>query len=525
MQQQENNIVNLLNSGNKYQREDQNNDTEVVNFYIDNDGIMRSFYGFETILSIDYPQFIKILIDRSGNYVYAISTFGLTILDKDFNVIFLLPFIINNEMPEHIPSPDKMSMVEDVNGHVILTSGGACGVFLVTITRSKENAIINAKMTQLDYFAFPTNTNIIGLSSGKEIVALFLPSAVEYLDTKIIILDYFLGKFYIFTNLFSNAQTLDNNVFAIQSIPCDIVAIKRVKRTLCAIGTKCVEFWYSTADEIGLTRYSNQLIESGTIFPNSISVINGRLFYLGCNENSSSSVYIIDFTETKDITIEKNNLSFYFENISNDSYVWASNFSPSDLNFYVLTINQRTILLDVDNHTHTYLSETGSNPFPANDIFRFQNQWFFPARREKATLCKMSSNFASYDNKPIPLNITTGIIRTEENDTFGIESIDFAIRPISAYYQDFSKQQFLKETEESLYHIYCQFSKNIGSNKDLTSEFELRILPKEIFGAKIKDARLPKGRILLQITFRFLTPKIQGKYLPMALQTFNLNLI
>jgi len=520
----ENNAINLLESCNKYSREDENNDTEYVNFYLDNDKILRSFFGYQTIFeNTNHAPFIKVLIDRTGNYLYLVSIDGLTIIDKNFKIISRLPFIINEDMPEHIPNESKMSIIEDIDGNVILTSGGNGGLFLATIERNNTNAIISATMKQLDYSQDYQQTQItLWNDIEKKIKALYLPASLEYLDTKVIVLDAFQGKFYIFTNLFTNAPSLNPNVFSIQSIPCDIVAIVRAKRTLCVIGTKCVEFWYSSEDNIGLSRYSNQLIESGTIFPNSVTILNGRLLYLGCNENSSPSVTMVDFNQPNEITIENNNLSFFFENLPTNSTINAYNFSPSDLNFYVLNVNNRTICIDIDNGNHTYLSESGINRFIANDIFRFGNEWYFISN--KPAIHNMSSSLASYDGKPIPLNITTGIIRTENNDAFGIESIDFAIRPISAYYQDFAKQEQLKETEKSLYHIYCQFSKTTGSNKDLSNEFELRILPKEIFASTIKDSRFPQGRILLQASFRFLQPIIRNQYLPLAIQTFNLNL-
>ena len=523
--QQQQQAINLLESGNKYSREDRNNDTEYVNFYFDNDKILRSFFGYKTIFEDKRnAPFIKVLIDRTGNYLYLVSVDGFTIIDKAFKVFSKLPFIINQDMPEHIPNELSMSIVEDANGNAVITSGGTAGIFLVTIERNNRNVIISASMKQLDYTADYQQTQItLWDETTKKITALYLPTFVEYLDTKIIIIDSYSGKFYIFTNLFTNAPSLNPNDFSIQSIPCDVIAVARVKRTLCVIGTKCVEFWYSSDDNIGLSRYSNQLIESGTIFPNSVTVLNGKLLYLGCNENSSPSVTIVDFNQPNEMTIEKNNLSFFFENIETNSTVKAYNFSPSDLNFYVLNVNNRTLLIDIDSHNHTYLSETGVNRFIANDIFRFGNEWYFIS--SKPAIHNMSSSIASYDGKPIPLNITTGIIRTENNDTFGIESIDFAIRPISAYTQDFAKQEQLKETEKSLYHIYCQFSKTIGSNKDLSTEFELRILPREIFASSIKDSRFPQGRILLQASFRFLQPIIKNQYLPFAIQTFNLNLL
>ena len=503
---------------NRYFRESYVNDARFDNVYVDNDNIMRSIFGYKTIFqSNEYGKILKTAIDRTNKYIYIITTLGFYI----FSGVNFNTYVFFSDWLGIAPS-DFTSITETAEGNVVVTNGGLQGLFLVDINRNSLGNIIEARMRKFNY-------NLLGDNSNK----IQYPTSLTYLDSKICLIDKYKGTFAVINNIFSDTPALVE--FFIQSIPCNAVALVRAKRALYVIGTKCTEIWFSSQDEAFLQRYNNVLYEVGTIYPDSISVVNGILIFLSQNDNSSPSLIKIDTNKPNEEYIEQNNLPLLFEQLTTKAIAVADNFSPSDLNFYVLSVEDSesfTIMVDIDkNRVYTITGKKTNTRFPANQIIWYQQSWYL-IMNDGFQIAEFNDQYAEFDGEPIPIVFNTSVYSNDGGiQSIGLKAIEMALRPIPEYFEDY-KYNPKKPLEmiNDTYKLYGRWSLETSSNKNLSDELLLANFPKGVFVHNITNGSFPKGRKHMQFQFRILLPRIEYienlkpkyKYLPLAVKVMNL---
>lgn len=449
---------NILENSSKIAIEGPHNDYIFQNFFLDDDGVLRQFLGYRKVFDENFSRIIKKLVDRDGRNIFLITKGAFLILNNKFQIIYNVSWNGSDDIGLY-------SIVEDVFGNIIATNGRENTIYLFKIVRDGDYFIIDDKIKYLDKIKNPCS--------------------LEYIDGKIFCVDRYTGKFFRIVDIF--LDDLEIFDFAIQSIPCSCVALIRIKRLLCAIGTKCVELWYSDDSVEGISRYNNQLIEFGTTEPNSCAVVNGKLLFVCSNENSGKSILMFDPYRQSETFIENNNIPILFERYELLNG-WA--FSWNNIEFYLLNFAEKTVLFNIDTGNFSFLSNDGGR-FYAEDIFFFNGKHYFIGNDSNSVLCELSKDIIDYNGAKIPLLIQTSPLKLDsKQENFFLEAIDFGVKPLL----------------NNNIIIDCAWNSDFSDNRNFTEYHAILHTIQNV--AYITNTLFPKGRKILQLKFSFKSNKI-----------------
>ena len=460
-------IINFLTTSTTHRENFGLSNGYVQNMYLDDNNFMRNFWGYKKITDFLSPL-VAFAIDVTGNYYFGMNQNNeFVIYSKSYNVLLtinLAALIQTDAIIKNYLNSVYCSILQLPNGNLMMINGGFCGLFLVTLKRDDQREILlqDVKVVQYPYISGTDYDPIT-----KQFSKLKFPKYLEFFDDKVLVTDGSLNLVYFSNNLFTTAPTIWSSI-AISSRADKIQKAVRIERTLCIVGENCVEFYYPSQDEFGFAKY-NWLVESGTVFPNSITVLNGKLIYLGSNDNSSPEVTIVDLKEQKFIELNKNGLSLIFENLPESDDVFGLNFSPSGQNFYILHYTEaKTLLINIDTNDYFFLTDENRKAALMDDIFRDQNSWIFLGK--DGQIYKMSSDIFDYNGTQIPMIIKPSLTQSDLN--FTLKKLIVLMRP------HFTKSAHIEEEGAiTLFANVEDFSNTEGvqSNYNLKKCYQLPI--------------------------------------------------
>lgn len=441
-------VINFLTSSITYRENKGYSNGYIQNMYLDQNNTMRNFWGYEKLTNFPNPL-CAFTIDITNNYYFAITENNkFVIYNTNYNPLLTIninAFTLTNDIVQNILNPSFCDIIQTPDGNLVIINGGFCGLFLVKIPRDDNNNII---IGQVDFLQYPYQPNVDYNPNTEQFSRLKFPKYLEYFDDKIFVTDGSLNLVYFSSNLFSNAPAIWQSI-AISSRPDKIQKAVRIERVLCIVGENCVEMYYPTGDEFGFAKY-NWLVESGTQFSNSITVINGKLVFLGSNENSSPEITIIDLKEQRIKELNQNGLSIIFESLVKTDQAFGLNFSPSGQSFYILHYSpEKTLLINIDTNDYFFLTDENKKTARMDKILRNLNQWIFLANNGQ--IYEMSADIYSYDNNCIPMRIKPPLTQSDLN--FTLKKLIVLARPHTVNIQN----------------IYQEGWINIYANTDLTA--------------------------------------------------------
>jgi hypothetical protein len=417
-------VINFLTSSTTHRENFGLSNGYIQNMYLDENNLMRNFWGYKKLT--DFPsRLTAFLIDITGNYYFGITAQNeFVIYSKTFTpllTINIAAFILTNDIIKNFINATYCDIIQTPDGNLVLTNGGFCGLFLVKIPRDDNRNIV---LSGVGLSQYPYAPSIDYNPTTKQFSRLKFPKYLEFFDDKVLVTDGALNLVYFSSNLFAPATTIWNSI-AISSRADKIQKAVRIERTLCIVGENCVEFWYPSQDEFGFAKY-NWLVESGTIFSNSITVINGKLVYLGSNDNSSPEVTIINLKEQGAKELNQNGLSIIFENLLESDQVFGLNFSPAGQSFYILHYSgDKSLLININTNDYFFLTDENKKTAKMDKILRNDNQWIFLANNGQ--IYQMSSDIYDYDGKQIPMIIKPSLTQSDLN--FTLKKLIVLMRP------------------------------------------------------------------------------------------------
>lgn len=447
----------------------------VYNMFLNEINQMKSFWGYKETKNESFAtgKYLANLITKNGKNLIIADEEGIIILQ--YNPItgdFLQPVpklffknVRNNLYPNAKnwnPNPNGYSITENETGIIYITDGSIGGLYILYISYL-ENGEIDSTIyfTQFPYNQVPNQTapNVNPLDLNNNIIHLINPAQLEYFDTHIIIVDDATGGMYVLDgitiadngtpiNPLNFTGTTISAEIRIQSIPCNITSVKRINRELHVIGTRCIETWYSVASDRPIARYPNKLQEVGAKLRNTIVKFNGKLFFLGSSDDKQYQIYLWNGDNNKPTPVIKNNLNYLFVNLNDFSSITFTAFGTSGQEFGIVNFGGTTnlnfsILINFYTQDSFYLVDTfqkQNSRFLADDIFRFQDQYFFISWNINR-IYKFEDQYTSYNGHHIDCSIRTNQFFSENNKLIKLSNCNINFAPIPSYYYS----QFIHE--------------------------------------------------------------------------------
>ena len=450
--------INFIQSSQFFRENDGRTNSKVENLYIDDNGFLRNFWGYRKIFT--HKQKINSMLqDISGEYFFFITdNNSFVITNTKFFVLYeqdLSELVKTNDIRLNQIEITNTSICQATTGDLVLSNGGDLGLFIVVLPR-EANLTININAIKISQYAYAPNQDYD--PNSREILRLGKITYIDAIDDKIVLTDSMLNRAWFSSNIFLDANTTWE-ALSINSRPDKLQRAIRIGRAICLVGVNCVEFWYVNNDDFGFARY-NFIAEYGTFFPKSIVKIDGLLVFLGSNNNSSPEVTVINFS-SKDEQIKilnKNGLSIFFENIKTDN-VFALNFSPANQDFYIIHVDETTLLIDINNNNVFFLTDANRESAIMDNIIRDKDRWLIQAN--DGSIYIMSSNIPTYDEKSIPMKIITPTLHSVT--PFELQSIVISMRPVYSESKDYGKISF-----------YANFSD--AQSQGIQTNFEKKLL-------------------------------------------------
>lgn len=471
-----------LFQGNIYHQFNLESGHGVFNMFLNENGQMRTVWGYESMANQSFStgKYLARLITQNERFTIIADQSGIIILEynkvtDDFTQPIPKLFFENVRNPlypnatPYRPNSTGYSMIENEVGVIFITDGSVGGLYLLYISYLPDGQINqNVIFEQFPYNASnfstgltPPNVNPLSNIDNdpdvplNTIIHMINPAQLEYLDTHIIVVDDATGGMYVLDGIGSDANgnpILDDplnisNVtmspeLRIQSWPCNIISVKRINRLLHVIGTRCIETWYSVAATQPIARYPNMLQEVGTSLRNTIVKFNGKLFFLGDSDDKQYQVYIWHGNNTQPTPITKGNLNYLFTNLYDFNNITFTAYGSSGQEFGLINFGGNTgfnfsILVNLDTHDSFYVVDRYKGQdarFLADDIFRFQNRYFFISWNINK-IYRFDDDFTYYDGRRIKSSIRTNQFFSENNKLVRIDNLNLGFAPIQKYYR------------------------------------------------------------------------------------------
>lgn len=458
--------------GNVYHQFNLESGHAVFNMYLNENGQMRTTWGYQAMKNESFAtgKYLARLITRNKRFLVIADQKGIIILqynnitddfDQPVPKLFFADVRLNiypNATP-YRPDLNGYSMIENERGVIFITDGSVGGLYILYLTYLPNGQLnTNIYFQQFPYnathFNAPTDGNVKPTDPDGNIIHSIKPAQLEYLDTHIIVVDDATGGMYVIDgigidgmgfpveNPLNFSQITMSAEYRIQSIPCDIISVKRINRELHVIGTKCIETWYSVAAIQPIARYPNRLQEVGTSLRNTIVKFNGKLFFLGTSDDKQYQVYIWNGDSNKPTAINKGNLNYLFTNLPQLNDITFTAFGSSGQEFGIVNFGGRTklnfsVLINLDTQDSSYLIDKYNghySRFLADDVFRFENKYFFISWNINR-IYKFDDDLTSYDGRRIESSIRTNQFFSENNKLVRLDNLNTAFASIQEYYQ------------------------------------------------------------------------------------------
>lgn len=425
--------INFIQSSQFFRENDKKSNSKLQNLYIDDNGFLRMFWGYKKIFS--YKSKIAVIFpDVSGNYFFLLTDNNyFVITNNKFSILYEMDLstLVQTDLI-NTPIPTDMCIGQDSTGNLVLSNGGNFGVFLATLPRGDDLSI---KIPAIFVRQYPYQ--IITDYDGQNFYRLGRVTFIDSIDDRMVLTDAKTNKAWFSSNIFIG-DAITWQALSINSRVDKLQRAIRINRAMCLVGKNCVEFWYPNNDEFGFARY-NFIAESGTFFPKSIVNINGSLVFLGSNDTSSPEVTVINFSskEQQIKILNKNGLSIFFESLNTDN-VYALNFSPANQNFYIIHVDETTLLINIDTNDVFFLTDANMESAIMDNIVRDKDRWIVLGN--DGSLYNMSSSITNFDGRNIPLKITTPMLQMVK--PFELQSLIIAIRPHQIHNNNFGKIDF-----------------------------------------------------------------------------------
>ena len=464
------NKPNDLLQGNVYHQFNLESGHGVFNMFINENGQMRTFRGYQAMANQSFAKgkYLAELMTANDKLLIIADEDGIIILEYNkvtdyFTQLVPKLFFANVRNPiypnatPYQPDVNRYSMIENEQGLIYITDGSIGGLYLLYLSYLPNGQLSQTVyFTQFPYNTVAANTQVSGvkiLDNNNNIVSVVNPAQLEYLDTHIIVVDDSIRGMYVIDSVviaddptpsnplnFSNTQI--SNEYRIESIPCNITSVKRINRLLHVIGTKCIETWYSIASTQPIARYPNMLQEVGTSLRKTIVKFNSKLFFLGDSNNKQHQIYIWNGDNTKPTPIIKGNLNYLFANLYDFNDITFTAYGSSGQEFGLINFGGNTgfdfsILINLDTQDSFYIVDRYKGQdarFLADDIFRFQNRYFFISWNVNR-IYRFDDDFTTYDGRRIESSIRTNQFFSENNKLVRIDNLNAGFAPIQKYYR------------------------------------------------------------------------------------------
>jgi len=425
----------------------------IYNFFINQNKQLETVWGYEAIeddIKTNTPIYAR-MITSNQKYVIIADGQGVIITEYNgtsFTAVTRKLYFLDVRNPkydngiDYNVNPKGFSIIDNGFGIIFITDGSVGGLYLLYIPYDINN---NAQFDNIIFkqfnFAGVTKTVdgafVAPYVQGKLIYCV-KPSNLEYFNTHVVLIDDYLGSMFVIDAVYLNAKQDDfdygdttiTQPYIMQSKNCSIIQSVCVNSILFVIGTKLVEKYYANTGLLPIARYQDTSREVGCLYRSLATAFNGKLIFLGSSDDKK---FVLNIWEGGDSPreIQLNNLSEIFQNIElrGLSYqdVNITAFGTHAQEFVLINgiYKNTAVLVNIYSEESFFIQQ--KTRFPADDIFRFVNQYFFTSTTTRS-IYRYSELLNSFNGIPInPIIRTMQFSSSNPNSFSKIENLEINI--------------------------------------------------------------------------------------------------
>lgn len=386
---------------------------------------------------------------------------------------------------DYIINPDGFSIKDNGFGIMFITDGSISGLYVMFIPYDIDgNPLVDKiifKQFNFSAVQFSLDGNFIIPYQDNKLVACVKPSNLEYFNTHICVVDDNpqTNGLYVIDNLQVNADETDFDYgskidgvrmtrrFIIQSKNCALVKTLVNNSILFVIGTTVIEKYYADTGELPIGRYQDTAREVGCIYRNLAISFNGKLIFIGSSDDKK---FILNVWEGGDSPreVQANNLSEIFQDIEmrgmDYSKITMSAFGSHSQEFVIINGLYKSVSVMIEISTGNSCFIKHPNGFPADDIFKYQNRYFFTSKKNRY-IYEFSNQITSFDGKAIDCSIRTMQIKSggNPNHIFKIKNLNIVMATLPEdknNLQDIKGLSYIHDKSKTNIKLYSRSKSN-----------------------------------------------------------------